>query len=134
MSSWSWGGSDSGKGVKVVANSPCNHLGYVFNSRNPATNYTSGNEAGLDYGIGYSPTPAWQLGVSGYVYKQTTDDKVNGRTVGDGNKGQAVAFGPFVRYGPSRNWGAMLKWQYETQVQNRAQGNRVMLQFTHALW
>jgi hypothetical protein len=31
VSSWSWGGSDSGKGVKVVANSPCNHLGYVFN-------------------------------------------------------------------------------------------------------
>ena len=32
-----------------------------------------------------------------------------------------------------RNWGAMLKWLYETQVSNRAQGNRIMLQFTHAL-
>ena len=123
--SFTWYPAD---GVEVSGN-----LGYMFNSRNPSTDYTSGNEAGLDYGIGYSPTSTWQLGVSGYVYKQTTDDKVNGRTVGDGNEGQAVAVGPFVRYGPNRNWGAMLKWQYETQVTNRAQGNRIMLQFTHAL-
>ena len=123
--SFSWYPAD---GLEVSGN-----LGYIFNSRNAGTNYTSGNEAGFDYGIGYSPNATWQLGVSGYIYKQTTGDKVDGRTVGDGNRGQAVAVGPFVRYGPNRNWGTMLKWQYETQVENRAQGNRIMLQFTHAL-
>ena len=31
-------------------------------------------------------------------FKQTTDDTLNGQTVADGNRGQVVAVGPFVRY------------------------------------
>lgn len=110
------------------------NLTYVFNSKNPDTHYTSGNEAGLDYGIGYAATDTWQLGVSGYLYKQMTDDKVHGQVVGDGNKGQAVAIGPFVRYHPSPNFGITFKWQYETEVENRTQGNRFILQFMYRLW
>lgn len=110
------------------------NLTYVFNSRNSDTNYTSGNEAGLDYGIGYAASDALQLGTSGYAYKQVTDDKLNGRVVGDGNKGQVFAIGPFVRYHPSPDWGVTFKWQYETAVENRTQGNRFILQLTYKLF
>ena len=106
---------------------------YVFNSKNPDTQYTSGKEAGLDYGIGYDATPAWQVGVSGYLYKQVTNDKQNGQVVGDGRRGQVVAIGPFIRYHPSKDFGVTLKWQSESAVENRTQGNRFLLQFTYGL-
>jgi hypothetical protein len=45
--------------------------------------------------------PDWEAGISGYLYKQVTDDEQNDHTVGDGNRGQVVAFGPALRWGPS---------------------------------
>jgi len=101
----------------------------LINGENPKTNYDSGNEVSFDYGLGYSVTPAWQIGASGYLYKQITDDKQNGQIVGDGNRGQAVAIGPFLRYHPSKNWGIALKWQHESLVENRTRGDRIFLQF-----
>jgi Protein involved in meta-pathway of phenol degradation len=59
---------------------------------------------------------------------------VNGQVVGEGNKGQVVTIGPFIRYHQSPDWGAILKWQAETAVENQAQGNRFILQFTFGLW
>lgn len=59
---------------------------------------------------------------------------MNGQVVGEGNKGQVVTIGPFIRYHPSPDWGAILKWQAETAVENQAQGNRFILQFTFGLW
>lgn len=102
---------------------------YLINFKNRETNYTSGDELSFDYNLGYSLTPAWQIGVSGYLYKQIADDEQNGRVVGDGNRGQAVGVGPFVRYHPSKNWGITLKWQHEEAVENRASGERIFLQF-----
>lgn len=74
-------------------------------------------------------TPAWQVGANGYLYKQVTDDKLNGVTVAGGNRGQVAAIGPFVRYHPSRDWGVTLKLQHEGMVENRTAGTRVFLQF-----
>ena len=39
----------------------------------------------MDYAAGYSLTPNWQAGASGYAYRQTTDDEVNGSAVPGGN-------------------------------------------------
>ena len=110
------------------------NLIYLINFENPDTNYTSGNEVGLDYALGFDADPDWQIGISGFLYKQMSDDKRNGQVVGDGNRGQAVGVGPFVRYHPSRDWGITFKWQYETQVENRPQGNRFLLQVMYKLW
>jgi hypothetical protein len=51
-----------------------------------------------------------------------------------GNRGQAVAVGPFIRYHPSRDWGITFKWQHEYLVENRPSGNRFFLQFALKLW
>ena len=79
-------------------------------------------------------TPAWQVGLNGYLYLQVTDDELNGSAVPGGNKGRAVAIGPFVRYHPSKDWGITLKWQHEYLVENRASGNRFFLQVSAKLW
>jgi len=107
---------------------------YLINGKNSDTNYKSGNELSFDYGVGYGLTHAWQIGASGYLYKQIADDKQNGQTVADGNRGQAVAIGPFLRYHPSKDWGITLKWQHETSVENRTRGDRIFLQFALKLW
>lgn len=101
---------------------------YLYNYKNSDTNYRSGREVSIDYGLGYALTPAMQLGVSGYLYKQVSDDVQNGQPVAGGNLGRAFALGPFIRYHPSKDWGITLKWQHESSVENRAAGDRIFLQ------
>jgi len=107
---------------------------YLVNQRNPDTGYRSGRELSFDYGLGYSVAPAWQVGANGYLYKQVTDDRLNGQIFGDGNRGRAVAIGPFLRYHPSPDWGITLKWQRETMVRNRTRGDRIFLQLALKLF
>lgn len=100
---------------------------YLYNRRNPDTRYRSGREVVVDYGVGYGARPGLQLGASGYLHKQVTDDTQDGQPVAGGNRGQALAFGPFARaFGPG--WGLTLKWQREFRVENRFEGNRIILQ------
>lgn len=107
---------------------------YLYNYRNPDTNYKGGREVSIDYGLGYAPNAACQVGLSGYLYKQVTDDELNGKMVPGGNRGQAVAIGPFIRYSPAKDWGLTLKWQSESRVENRTAGNRYFLQIAMKLW
>ena len=86
----------------------------------------------MDYAASYEAVPKWQLGVSGFLYKQTTDDTVNGTDVPGGNKGRAFGIGPFIRYHEGY-WGITFKWQHESWVENRAQGNRYFLQLAFRL-
>lgn len=101
---------------------------YTVNDKNDDTDYKSGRDAALDWGIGYSPAPGWQLGANGYFYRQVTNDERSGQVVGDGNRGKAIAMGPFLRYA-GKGWGLTFKWQHETEVANRAKGNRFYLQW-----
>ena len=110
------------------------NLTYLFNLKNPDTNYLSGNEVALDYGAGYALTDAWQIGASGYVYNQIADDKQNGQVIGDGNRGKALSIGPFIRYHGSKDWGLTFKWQHETLVENKTTGDRYWLQIAIKLW
>ena len=107
---------------------------YLYNFENGTTHYKSGQEFNLDYGLGYALTPTWQAGLNGYYYQQTTDDVLNGSDVPGGNRGRAVAVGPFIRYHPSKDLGIALKWQKEFAVENRASGNRFFLQLSMKLW
>ena len=110
------------------------NLVHLYNFKNPDTDYTSGRELVFDYGIGYAVAPGWQTGASGYVYRQLSDDKINGTVVGDGNRGQVVAIGPFIRYHGIPNWGITFKWQIEDHAKNRAQGNRFFLHIMRRLY
>lgn len=102
---------------------------YLINFENPDTHYSSGHELSFDYNLGYWLTRDWEIGASGYLYKQIMDDERNGSVVGDGNRGQAVAFGPALRWHPhNKNYGITLKWQHEELVENRTSGERIFLQ------
>jgi hypothetical protein len=106
---------------------------YIFNQTNPKTNYRSGQEFSMDYAAGYEVMPLLQAGVSGYAYKQATDDVVNGSSVPGGNRGRVFGIGPYLRYHNGPWWGFTFKWQTETAVENRPKGNRFVLQLAYRL-
>ena len=87
----------------------------------------------LDYLVGKRFGP-WGVGVSGYYLKQTTDDKLDGRTISsalgpwsDGRKGQVFAIGPTVSYTTKNGVHFTGQWNRETNVENRFEGDKVML-------
>jgi hypothetical protein len=102
---------------------------YDFNLRNKATDYRSGQELHIDYAVGWGLGNGWVLGVGGYVLQQTTDDRQSGDRVKD-NKGRAIAFGPSVKYTSDKGWFLTAKWEQESQVRNRAQGNAYRVKLT----
>ena len=102
-----------------------------LNSKNPATNYTTGTYYDIDYAVGYRPIrslPVFQMSVVGYLFVQFTDDRVNGSRFLDGHRGQAFAVGPQVRYQVGRG-GITLKWQHEASAKYRPIGDRFQAQF-----
>ena len=99
-------------------------FGYIVNSKNDATNFTSGNEFHFDYAAGWGLGNGWTLGVGGYVYQQTTDDSGAGAT---SNHASAMAIGPNVKYDSGKGWFGTLKFENEFNVKSRAQGNSVWL-------
>ena len=102
---------------------------YDFNTKNTATNYRSGQEFHFDYTLG-KKIDNMNVGIGGYYYKQITDDTLDGDTVHD-NKGQVFAFGPQFRYGV-KNMAFTVKYQWETWVKNRPQGEQFWFKFMYA--
>ena len=102
---------------------------YDFNRKNDATDYLSGQELHMDYAVGWGLGNGWVLGVGGYALWQTTDDRQNGQTVED-NKGRSFAIGPSIKYTSNKGWFLTAKWQDETQVRNRPDGNAYWLKLS----
>ncbi|MNG28338.1 hypothetical protein D3C84_1135880 [compost metagenome] len=69
------------------------------------------------------------VGVGGYVHSQLTDDRLDGETIDD-NKGRAFAIGPMVKYTSKNGWFVHAKWQQESQVRNRAEGDAFWVKLT----
>lgn len=104
---------------------------YDFNTKNNDTNYLSGQEFHFDYTIG-KRFNNWTFGLGGYYYKQITNDKLNGVKVEpDGNKGQALAIGPQIKY-DYKNINFTLKYQKEFEVKNRPEGDKFWFKFVYA--
>jgi hypothetical protein len=102
---------------------------YTFNLENSDTDYRSGQELHADYSIGWGLGNGWVLGVGGYAYLQTTDDRQDGNTVED-NKGRAFAIGPSIKYASDSGWFVTAKWEKETQVRNRPEGEAFWVKLT----
>ncbi len=102
---------------------------YDFNLRNKATDYRSGQELHADYAVGWGLGNGWVVGVGGYILQQTTDDRQDGDRVED-NKGRTIAIGPSVKYTSEKGWFLTAKWEQETQVRNRAEGNAYRVKLT----
>lgn len=106
-------------------------LAYDFSTVNPATNYRSGQTIHSDYAAGRH-IGNWMGGVTGYVLKQTTDDRSAGLVApaapglwDAGRRGQVLAIGPSVGYTNKRHMMFMADWQHETLVRNRFGGDKV---------
>ena len=99
---------------------------YDFNTKNNATDYTSGQEFHVDYSVGWGLGNGWVVGLGGYVYQQTTDDRQYGETI-ENNKGHALAIGPSIKYASQKGWFLTAKWEQESDVRNRAQGDAYWL-------
>ena len=102
-------------------------LRYAVNGRNKATNYHSGNEATLEFSAGWRASPKLALGLNGYLYRQTTDDKLNGGIVA-ANRGRVNALGPYVNYQVTPKFALLAKLQSEFDARNKPQGTRLWLQ------
>lgn len=102
---------------------------YDFNLRNSATDYRSGQELHADYAVGWGLGNGWVVGMGGYMLYQTTDDRQDGERVED-NKGRTIAIGPSVKYTSDKGWFLTAKWEQETQVRNRAEGNAYRVKLT----
>jgi hypothetical protein len=104
---------------------------YDFNTKNTDTGYRSGQEFHMDYAIGYH-LKQWTLGLSGYLYSQTTGDELHGQKVGtDGFKGRVISLGPTAKY-DHKNTSLILKWQPEFEAKNRPEGNTFWFKFLYA--
>ncbi|MBJ7555987.1 SphA family protein [Marinomonas spartinae] len=103
-------------GVKVM---------YDYNFKNDATNYKSGQELHADYSLGYGVAQHWIIGVGGYAYKQLTGDEKNGSDIG--NKGQAFAIGPAIKYDNGNGFFLSAKYQKEMSVKNRPEGDALWI-------
>lgn len=93
---------------------------YDFNTENDDTNYKSGQALHVDYTVA-KHFPGWALGVGGYYFTQTTGDSGSGAPPG-GYKGKAFAVGPQVMFDVGKVK-AIFKYQWETDTENRPQGN-----------
>ncbi len=100
-------------------------LMYSIHQENDSTNYQSGNEFHMDYTFARHDG-AWAYGVGGYYVNQLDEDSVNG--VDNGVKGQALAFGPEVKYDANGS-SFIAKWHHETSVKDRFSGDKLWFKY-----
>lgn len=104
---------------------------YLINTVNSSTGYVSGQEFIVDYLVGQH-LGNWSLGINGYYYKQTTDDSMRNEPANfNGYKGQGFSIGPAVQYN-FRNMFFSLKYQWDTEVKNRPEGQKFWFKFLYA--
>ena len=98
---------------------------YGINDRNQATGYHSGDEASIEFSAGYRVLQQLLLGLNGYVYRQTTDDDVNGVAVPD-TRGRVNALGPVQQLPLSACWNPrrLLRILVEVGARGRSPGTR----------
>lgn len=103
----------------------------VFNTKNRDTDYRSGIEWYADYTLGWGFGNGLVTGVTGYMYKQLSNDKLAGHAV-NGSKGRAIAFGPSIRYTTSNGLMLSAKFEREFNVRNRADGRSLWIRAVYA--
>lgn len=100
----------------------------TVNGKNDETDYQSGLEAGLEWSVNYRFAKGWYAGLNGYSVQQLSNDEIDGQTAsGTGRKIRVDAIGPQVFYRADR-WGAIGKWQHESNARNKAEGDKYWLQ------
>lgn len=102
---------------------------FVTSSKNPATNYQSGNIAHFDFAFGKFLSPQFKIGVVGYYAQQITDDGGTGAILG-ARRLRVVGLGPGASYSFAMNDVAVTlvaKYYREFDAQNTTQGDTGIL-------
>jgi hypothetical protein len=95
-----------------------------FNTENPDTHYTSGDEFKQEFAVGQHMGP-WTVGAAGYYYQQFTDDTGPGSA--GGNRGRVLALGPSISYfSPGKPLLTFHAYK-EFAAENRAEGYNIAL-------
>ena len=114
-------------------------LHYLWNDENddPNRNFVGANDSQAGQAIHVNFATAYEvvekrlrIGVNGYYLKQITDTKVDGDDV-SGRKEQVLAIGPGVVYHFSQNNHLFFNAYFETMVENRPEGQRFNVRWTH---
>lgn len=94
-----------------------------INRRNGDTDTRSGRAVHADYALGWGFGNGWVVGVGGHGYRQVSDD------TGPAAAGRARAFaiGPALKYDSGEGWFLTAKFQRESGVRNRPQGEQFHL-------
>jgi hypothetical protein len=104
------------------------NLGYLYNTTNTKTNYKTGMSLHLDYTLEYDISPRWQVGFSGYYYRQVEGDSGSGATLGS-FKGRAGGIGPSVQYIASHDPISAInfEWLHDYHAKNRLKNDTFIL-------
>ena len=103
----------------------------VFVSMFGANDSQAGQAIHLNFASAYEVLEKrLRVGVNGYYLKQITDTKVNGNDIPD-RKEQVLGIGPGAVYHFSQNDHLFFNAYFETQAENRPQGYRFNLRWTH---
>jgi len=103
-------------------------LQYIINLEDTANNYQSGNEFTWEFDGMHGISRKVAIGVNGFLYKQTTDDKLADAVFNSGNRGRDFAIGPEVRFNLITHGGFAVKYLRDTMVENRAPTNAFWFQ------
>ena len=106
------------------------NLAFEFKEKNDETDYRSGTQSGLTFGVGHRPfeNKKWDLGVSGFYTYQLSDDHKAGVDLPGGARTRKLAFGPKVVYWITPAAGIVAQWHRETAVRNAPQGDLFWLE------
>jgi hypothetical protein len=103
------------------------NLGYIYNTENHKTDYQSGQELHLDFGVNQFLSDTFAVGVQGFYLRQMTGDSGDGALLGS-YKGESAGIGPAVLWSHAvgdQQVSFILKWLHEFHAQNRLKGNLV---------
>ena len=119
------------KGYEISAD-----IGYIYNTKNNATDYKTGQELHLDYMLNWYLSAATGIGIQGFVYQQITGDSGSGAVLGP-FKGEAAAIGPAVmwskQYKRKKGLKGLVfaaKWLHEFHAKHRLKGDYLLLDLT----
>lgn len=106
-----------------------------FKERNDDTDYRSGTQTGLTFGVGHRPftNQKWDLGISGFYTRQLTDDELDGQDVPGGNRTRKFAVGPKLVYWFTPAAGLVVQWHRETNVRNAPKGDLLWVEVAFPL-
>jgi len=100
---------------------------YFFNGPDKATHYHSGNEYFTEFNVAEEFSKKAAVGLNGFIYQQTTDDKHNLVLYLEGNRGRDFGIGPQLRINLPHG-GMAFKYLRDTLVENKSRGNAFWFQ------